>query len=163
MSTDGLIEAICQIPCIVRPNSQYTLSKFQHHTVAAPQVPHPATTQAHVNSPAVENRGASDFCTHQIVVSDRSSKQGYRPEADRQVVQSVFHGEMMKGRSKYQDEQANRRKYPRNWRHIPKDRAKAEKHDGENVKQQAEWCMLCMLVRRFAAHTILLLVDFFSK
>jgi hypothetical protein len=70
---------------------------------------------------------------------------------------------MMKGRSKYQDEQANRRKYPRNWRHIPKDRAKADKHDGENVKQEAEWCMLCMLVRRFAAHTILLLVDFFSK
>jgi len=79
LRTDLLIEKRSQVCSIIRPNPQDTLSKLQDHTIPTPQIPDPATTQAHVNSPTVQNGCASDFCTGDVIVQNCASKQWYSP------------------------------------------------------------------------------------
>ena len=96
LRTDRLIEESSKVLSVIRPNSHDTLSKLQDDTIPAPQIPNPATTQAHLNSSAVQNGRPSDFRYEFIIVQDCSSKQSYEAKADRQPVYLIVHGEMVK-------------------------------------------------------------------
>ena len=48
---------------IVRTDSQHALLQMDDDAIPAPEITHPAASDAQVNSPAVENQGSSDFDT----------------------------------------------------------------------------------------------------
>ena len=84
-----------QVLSVIGPDANDTVSAMDDHAITAPQIPDPATTQAQMNSPTVENRRATDFDLLNVGVWNPGTEERQRAETNRQAISLIYHRQMM--------------------------------------------------------------------
>lgn len=115
-----------QILGIVRPDTQCAAIESQNYAITTPEIPDPASSEAQVNAPAVEDGCSPNFGALDVFVLYRTPEHWDGAEADRQSVASILNGEMMKRGGEDQDQQADYREGPQDRRFVSPYRSQNE-------------------------------------
>ena len=83
LNADLSFEKPRQILSVVRADAKHTaIPKMHDNTISAPQIPHPAAPDTHVNAQAVEQQCPTDFDLHDVGILHGLAEQWDGAEAD---------------------------------------------------------------------------------
>jgi hypothetical protein len=147
-------QKLCKILSVISTYPQHAaVLEVNDHATPAPEVPDPPTTDAVVDSPAVEDQCASDFNLIDVGVFHGPSEQGHWAESNRQSLALVHDRQVMERWGKQADEQANATTDV-NARSLADNPGEDKTQESGPVEDQAERSLLRMRVPVHGHHRL---------
>ncbi len=140
-STDLPFQKPSKVLGVVGADPQKALLEVDDNAIPTPEIPNPASTQAVVDTPAIEDGRLSNLDLLDVGVTHRSMKKWHWTEANRQSVALVHDGQMMECRGEQSDQQADAASDIKP-RVVPDHPAEDEAKCGRRVENQAQRSLL---------------------